>query len=62
MISAREQKYLALMAGLHERSKAGTLSRKDLRYIHTMLLGDRLAAGRKMLAYLEGWVKYAKRP
>ena len=59
MISEREQKYLALMSGLHGRSKAGTLSRKDLRYIHTMLLGDRLAAERKMLAFLEGWQKYA---
>ena len=59
MISVREQKYLALMAGLHDRSKAGTLTRRDLRYIHTMLIGDRLAAERKMYFYLEGWAKYA---
>ena len=59
MISDREQKYLALMAGLHARSKANTLTKKDLRYIHTMLIGDRLAAERKMLIYLDGWQKYA---
>ena len=57
MICDREQKYLALMAGLRERSKARTLSRKDLRYIHTMLMGDRLEAGRKMLAFLEKTIK-----
>ena len=59
MICARELKHIEHIAGLHQRSKMGTLTKRDYRYIHSVLVGERLKAGRKMLAYLEGWQKYA---
>ena len=60
MISARELKHIEHMKGLHYRSNMGILTKRDYRYIHSVLVGERLKAGRKMLAYLEGWQKYAK--
>ena len=60
MISAREVEYLAVMAGLHERSNSNSLTKKDYRFIHAALVGDRLAASRKLYIYLESWAKYAR--
>ena len=59
MISARELKHIEHMNALHHRNKMGTLTKRDYRYIHSVLVGERLKAERKMLMYLEGWVKYA---
>ena len=60
MICARELKHIEHINGLHYRNKMGTLTKRDYRYIHSVLVGERLKAGRKMLAYLEGWQKYVK--
>lgn len=61
-ITQRERQFLSLMAGIDRRRLAGKLSKKDYKFIHAGLVGDRLEWDRKLLIYLEGWVKYAKRP
>ena len=52
--SPRYDKYLILMASMRERAALNQVSKRDLRTIAQGNAGDKLRAGRMMLAYLGG--------
>ena len=54
MVSERYRKYLVLMDSMKERAYTNKITKRDLRVIAQGNAGDKLRAGRMMLAYLGG--------
>ena len=53
MFSQRERDFLSLMAGIDSRNASNRLTKRDYKFIHAGLVGDRLEWDRKLYLWLE---------